>query len=166
MQVPFRIINHHGDRSSFIGRHHTIIPRGGATRPQPAEKPESKDDSDDQEQQQEEEEQQQDAETTVRLLEKQDRLQKYKWQQQQLLQLRSTILSEALAQRGVSIATIADVSTPEGAKPPVRIDWDCALSTREDKKVRKMHASCALSAAIRSLIPTYTLTHTLLTSCL
>jgi len=56
-------------------------------------------------------------------------LQSYRMQQQILLQLRATYLGEALARRGLPIATVADVSTPEGASPPQPVDWDCTMST-------------------------------------
>jgi len=60
-------------------------------------------------------------------------LRKYKMQQQHLLQLRSTYLSEALASRGISVGpTIIDVATLDGAKPPQLTDWDCCLSTHEN----------------------------------
>lgn len=62
-------------------------------------------------------------------------IQNYKLQQQHLLQLRSTFLSEALAARGINVGpTMVDVSTPEGAKPPKEVDWDCCLSTVDDPK--------------------------------
>lgn len=59
----------------------------------------------------------------------------YRLEQQHLLQLRSTFLSEALAVRGINIGpTLTDVATPEGAKPPKEVDWDCHMSTKEDPK--------------------------------
>ena len=61
-------------------------------------------------------------------------LQAYRMKQQILMQLRATYLSEALAKRGLPITTIADVSTPEGAAPPEKVDWDCALATEEEPK--------------------------------
>jgi hypothetical protein len=64
------------------------------------------------------------------------RLQKYRLEQQMLMQLRSTFLSEALAKRGLPMTTLLDVSTPEGSKPPEIVDWDCAMSTPEEPKVR------------------------------
>lgn len=60
---------------------------------------------------------------------------KYRMEQQMLMQLRSTILSEALANRGLSMTTLLDVSTADGNKPPEKIDWDCAMSTEEEPKV-------------------------------
>jgi len=63
-----------------------------------------------------------------------DKLMKYRTEQQMLYQLRSTLLSEVLASRGVPLHTIASVSTADGDKPPERVDWDCALSTDEDPK--------------------------------
>ena len=66
-----------------------------------------------------------------------EELKRYKLQQQHLMQLRSTFLSEALALRGIHVGpTMVDVVTPEGAKPPQACDWDCCLSTYEDPKVR------------------------------
>jgi len=60
---------------------------------------------------------------------------RYKMEQQHLLDMRSTFLSEALASRGIPIGpTMVDVSTPEGKKPPQETDWDCCLSTEEDPK--------------------------------
>jgi hypothetical protein len=61
-------------------------------------------------------------------------VQKYRMEQQMLLQLRSTFLSEALAKRGLPITTIQDVSTADGNKPPEKVDWDCAMSTIEEPK--------------------------------
>jgi hypothetical protein len=61
-------------------------------------------------------------------------LEKYHMEQSVLLSLRSTFLSEVLAKRGVPIATMMDVSTTDGDKPPETTDWDCALSTEEDPK--------------------------------
>jgi len=60
---------------------------------------------------------------------------KYKMDQQHLLDMRSTFLSEVLASRGIPIGpTMVDVSTPEGKKPPMETDWDCCLSTEDDPK--------------------------------
>lgn len=60
---------------------------------------------------------------------------KYKLDQQHLLQLRSTYLSEALAARGINVGpTLTDVSTPDGSKPPQLTDFECALSTEDDPK--------------------------------
>jgi hypothetical protein len=62
-------------------------------------------------------------------------LRQYRMQQSHLLQLRSTFLSEALSQRGISIGpTLQDVATKEGAKPPQQTDWDCCVSTLRDPK--------------------------------
>lgn len=64
-----------------------------------------------------------------------DSLRKYRLEQQHLLQLRSTFLSEALAVRGISIGpTLTDVATPDGSKPPKEVDWDCYMSTNDDPK--------------------------------
>jgi hypothetical protein len=71
-----------------------------------------------------------------KIQEEKEVLMKYKLQQQHLLQLRSTFLSEALAQRGIQVGpTMMDVSTPEGNKPPQEADWDCCMSTVEEPKV-------------------------------
>ena len=62
-------------------------------------------------------------------------MKRYQLSQQHLLQLKSTYLSEALAQRGIHVGpTLTDVSTPEGAKPPQETDWDCTLSTTSNPK--------------------------------
>ena len=61
-------------------------------------------------------------------------LQSYRMQQQILLQLRATFLSEALARRGLPIPTLLDVATPEGAQKAQSVDWDCALATEDDPK--------------------------------
>ena len=63
-----------------------------------------------------------------------DTLQSYRLQQQILMQLRATFLSEALANRGFPITTLEDVATPEGSTPPQPVDWDCALATEDDPK--------------------------------
>jgi hypothetical protein len=62
------------------------------------------------------------------------KLQSYRMQQQILMQLRATFLSEALARRGLPMPTLMDVATPEGSEPPQPVDWDCALATEEDPK--------------------------------
>jgi len=64
---------------------------------------------------------------------------KYRMDQQELLQLRSIILSEALAKRGLPLKTRLEVSTAAGQKPPEIVDWDCAMSTTEEPK------SCLIS---------------------
>jgi hypothetical protein len=61
------------------------------------------------------------------------KLKAYRMRQQALLQLRATALSEALAARGLPIPSIESASTPVGATPPQKVDWDCALSTKEKK---------------------------------
>jgi hypothetical protein len=61
-------------------------------------------------------------------------LQAYRMQQQILLQLRATFLSEALARRGLPLPTLLEVATPEGAQKPQSVDWDCALATEDDPK--------------------------------
>jgi hypothetical protein len=63
-------------------------------------------------------------------------LQKWRMDQQMLMQLRSTFLSEALAKRGIPMTTLTDVATADGDKPPEKVDWDCAMSTNDEPKVR------------------------------
>ena len=75
-------------------------------------------------------------------------VQKYRMEQQMLLQLRSTFLSEALAKRGLPITTIKDVSTADGNKPPEKVDWDCAMSTIEEPKVRCYHGILQIHVAL------------------
>lgn len=60
------------------------------------------------------------------------KLQAYRMKQQVLLQLRATLLSEALALRGIPLPTLREISTPQGVRIPEKIDWDCALATREE----------------------------------
>ena len=81
-------------------------------------------DSDDKDEEEGEEEQVDPEEEKRRLA-----VQKWRMEQQMLMQLRSTFLSEALAKRGIPIVSITDVSTAEGDKPPEKVDWDCAMST-------------------------------------
>jgi hypothetical protein len=69
-------------------------------------------------------------------LEAYDRLVKYRSEQQLLYQVRSTYLSEMLASRGVPLPTVVGVATVEGNKPAEKVDWDCAMSTVEEPKVR------------------------------
>lgn len=51
-----------------------------------------------------------------------------------LYQIRSTYLTEMLANRGVPLPTIISVSTADGEKPPEKVDWDCAMSTDDEPK--------------------------------
>mmetsp|Transcript_19952 Transcript_19952/g.28254 ORF Transcript_19952/g.28254 Transcript_19952/m.28254 type:complete len:373 (+) Transcript_19952:237-1355(+) len=76
------------------------------------------------------------VENSVNPEEEKKRLAARKWRtdQQNLMQLRSFVLSEVLAKRGIPMPTLLDVSTAEGDKPPEKVDWDCALSTEEDSK--------------------------------
>jgi hypothetical protein len=69
------------------------------------------------------------------VIKKREALRKYRMEQQMLMQLRSTFLSEALAKRGLPMTTLLDVSTAEGDQPPEKVDWDCAISTEDDPKV-------------------------------
>lgn len=84
----------------------------------------------------EEEEIDEDNETTLDITQHPEfeALQSYRLKQQMLMQLRATFLGEALAKRGLPMATIQQVATPEGAAPPQSVDWDCAMSTEEDPK--------------------------------
>mmetsp|Transcript_21388 Transcript_21388/g.31439 ORF Transcript_21388/g.31439 Transcript_21388/m.31439 type:complete len:387 (+) Transcript_21388:168-1328(+) len=59
---------------------------------------------------------------------------KYYTDQSILYQLRSTYLSESLANRGIPLTTLQDVRTKDGDKPPQPTDWDCALCTEEEPK--------------------------------
>jgi len=59
---------------------------------------------------------------------------KYRMEQQELLQIRSIILSEALAERGLPMKTRTEVSTVVGKEEPEVIDWDCAMSTTKEPK--------------------------------
>ena len=63
-----------------------------------------------------------------------EKMQSYRMSQQILMQLRATFLSEALASRGLPITTLVDVATPDGEQPPQPVDWDCAMSTKEEPK--------------------------------
>lgn len=59
----------------------------------------------------------------------------WRTEQHQLLQLRSTFLSEALSKRfGVPLTTMEQVSTLESDRPPEVVDWDCAVSTERNPK--------------------------------
>lgn len=58
---------------------------------------------------------------------------KYRLEQQHLLQLRSTFLTEELGTRGVFFGpTMSDLFTCEQNKHPEKCDWNCCLSTVED----------------------------------
>jgi len=98
------------------------LPRGGATLHNNDDNDEDEDEDEIMKQQKEQEEELQ-------------KLRKYKLEQQHLLQLRSTFLSEALAVRGIPVGpTLVDVSTPEGKRKPQDTDWDCCMSTVDDPK--------------------------------
>jgi len=77
-----------------------------------------------------------DAEAIARQKQDLEKAQVRKWrmEQHQLLQLRSTFLSEVLAARGIPLTTMMDVATADGDKPPEEVDWDCAISTEDDPK--------------------------------
>lgn len=79
-------------------------------------------------------EQDEDEEESARLEKDRIALQRWRLEQQQLLQLRSTFLSEALADRGVPLTTMAQVSTLESDRPAETVDWDCAVSTDANPK--------------------------------
>lgn len=120
-----RLAPHLSDVSSRLQQPLHI--RGGSTRIL-----DNSDDDDDDEEEKEEVEI--DPEEEKRRL----ALQKWRMDQQMLMQLRSTFLSEALAKRGIPLVTITDVSTADGDKPPEKVDWDCSLSTNEEPKVSNM----------------------------
>ena len=101
--------------------------RGGSTRVL------ANDDDDD--------EQEEEREEDPEVLKKKQVLRKYRIEQQMLMQLRSTILSEALAKRGLPMVTLMDVSTKDGDKPPEMVDWDCAMSTEDESKVSSVDFS-------------------------
>ena len=79
--------------------------------------------------------QQDDDEDRQKRKEEYQKLLKYRTEQQLLYQLRSTYLSEILASRGVpNLPTLTSVQTPDNAKLPTKVDWDCALSTIDEPK--------------------------------
>ena len=61
---------------------------------------------------------------------------KYHSDQQVLLQIRGTLLSETLAQRGLPMTTTADIANPTGGKKPEIVDWECTMTSEDNKKVR------------------------------
>jgi hypothetical protein len=101
----------------------SMLVRGGSTRLQNPDR-EVADDN-----------QTQEEELSPEDLKKRQIIRKYRMEQQMLMQLRSTMLSEALAKRGLPMITIMDVSTADGDKPPEMADWDCAMSTPDEPKV-------------------------------
>jgi hypothetical protein len=115
------------DANPFLPKHVAIplVFRGGSTR---VLNHEQDDDDDDLHQQEQDEE-------DPEVQKKRSILRKYHMEQQMLMQVRSTILSEALAKRGLPMITIMDVATAEGDKPPDIVDWDCAMSTQDEPKV-------------------------------
>jgi len=119
---------HHGRLAADVSRFPVsqLAVRGGSTR--------ILDNEDDEDQ---DEEEAVDPEEEKRRL----ALQKWRMEQQMLMQLRSTFLSEALAKRGIPVATISDVSTADGNKPPEKVDWDCAMSTSDEPKVNRLCSS-------------------------
>jgi len=86
------------------------------------------------EDEEEENDEEEGAEKDIRQHPEYDKLRSYQMKQQVLLQLRATYLSEALSRRGLPIASLKDVSTPEGKTPPKKVDWDCAMSTEANPK--------------------------------
>mmetsp|Transcript_23462 Transcript_23462/g.67605 ORF Transcript_23462/g.67605 Transcript_23462/m.67605 type:complete len:408 (-) Transcript_23462:15-1238(-) len=109
------------------------IPRGGSTAAAAAAPPDKYlEESDEEDEDEEDAEEKQQAAAAAN--EEAAKLQKWKTEQQLLLNLRSTFLSEALAMRGLPITTIADVSIADGDKPPEPTDWDCAMATEEEPK--------------------------------
>mmetsp|Transcript_6385 Transcript_6385/g.13383 ORF Transcript_6385/g.13383 Transcript_6385/m.13383 type:complete len:438 (+) Transcript_6385:112-1425(+) len=122
-----------------------VIPRGGSTATAAAEAARRRgyssatddnneyddNDEEDQERQQQQQEEQQAMEDGKKAREA---LQKWLADQQILLNLRSTLLTEALAKRGLPLATITTVSTADGDRPPEDVDWDCSMSTYDEPK--------------------------------
>lgn len=107
------------------------IPRGGSTAAAAAPRDEHLEESEEEDDEEDAEEKQQAAATAN---DDAAKLQKWKTEQQLLLNLRSTFLSEALAKRGLPITSIADVSIADGNKPPEPTDWDCVMATEEEPK--------------------------------
>ena len=110
------------------------IARGGATIADDEGEKEEEDENEDEN----ENEEDTDNDDSIRQHPDYAKLQAYRMQQQTLLQLRATELSEALALRGLPIPSMESASTPVGATPPKKVDWDCALSTK-DKKLTCMY---------------------------
>ena len=108
------------------------IPRGGSTAA--AARPDEYVEESDEEDEDVEEDAEEQEKAAAAAKEEAAKLQKWKTEQQLLLNLRSTFLSEALAKRGLPITTIADVSIADGDKPPQPTDWDCAMATEEQPK--------------------------------
>lgn len=130
------IVRHVPSKSAAAHRIKPIlhaIPRGGSTAAtaRPDEYVEESDEEDEDVVEEDAEEKEQAAAAAK---EEAAKLQKWKTEQQLLLNLRSTFLSEALAKRGLPITTIADVSIADGDKPPEPTDWDCAMATEEQPK--------------------------------
>ena len=130
------IVRHVPSKSAATHRIKPIlhaIPRGGSTAAaaRPDEYVEESDEEDEDVVEEDAEEKEQAAAAAK---EEAAKLQKWKTEQQLLLNLRSTFLSEALAKRGLPITTIADVSIADGDKPPEPTDWDCAMATEEQPK--------------------------------
>lgn len=85
--------------------------------------------------------------------ENQSAILRYRMEQQHLLQLRSTFLSEALSSRGIKVGpNLLDVSTTDAERPPQIVDWECSLSTRDNPKVRGDIFLSILSLFIISLL--------------
>lgn len=108
------------------------IPRGGSTAA--AARPDEYVEESDEEDEDVEEDAEEQEQAAAAAKEEAVKLQKWQTEQQLLLNLRSTFLSEALAKRGLPITTIADVSIADGDKPPEPTDWDCAMATEEEPK--------------------------------
>ena len=95
----------------------------------------SGDNNDDEIQLQQGEDDDEDDEERRKRKEEYQKLLKYRTEQQLLYQLRSTYLSEILASRGIpNLPTLTSVQTPDNAKLPTKVDWDCALSTVDEPK--------------------------------
>ena len=110
--------HHHHINSSFIKQSSILSIRGGDTTNNDVV-----------------EEDDEEEERRKKRKEEHNKLIKYRTSQQLLYQLRSTYLTEILSSRGIqTIPTLSSVSTPEGSKPPTKIDWECTVSTYEDPK--------------------------------
>jgi hypothetical protein len=101
----------------------SLFAQGGATRNDDDEEDDYRDDDDERDDQ---------SSSDIRRHPDFAKLQAYRMKQQVLLQLRATLLSEALAMRGIPLPTLREVSTPEGVRIPEKVDWDCALSTSDE----------------------------------
>jgi hypothetical protein len=109
-----------------------IILRGGGSSSSSSARQVLKDDEEDDD---EEEADQQKRRRSDQVQAPTQQLIKYYMDQQLLMQIRGTLLTEVLARRGLPLNTMETVATPEGAQKPQLVDWDCAMSTRDQPKV-------------------------------